>query len=195
MLPLFKVFSLVVRVFSRPLINYTKRYHIGRKADSHDLLRRFFIFVGNYYNRLETKINKKFLKIPNADEIFVKPLSDDVAIEKGVEFFYEIVLYSILISLPLYEMWQAQESANQKNKELAERLDRIESDIKVVREKEAEDDKALKDRIDQLERTISKNDKTTTEIANELNLLRLDIQKYIDIKMAEHKLLPLPKKQ
>jgi hypothetical protein len=141
---------------------------------------------------METKINKKFLKIPTVDEIFVKPLSDDVAIEKGVEFFYEVVLYGILISLPLYEMWHSQESANKKSKELADRLDQIESDIKIVREKEIEDDKLLKERIDQIETIITKNDKTTTEIANELNLLRVDIQKYISIKMGEHKISPIP---
>lgn len=185
MLPLFKVVSLIVRVFSRPLISYTKKYHIGRKNDSHELLRRFFMALGNYYNIMETKINKKFLKINTADEIFIKPLSEDVAVEKGVEFFYEVLLYGIMISLPLYEMWSAQESANKKAKELSDRLNKIESDINLTREKEGEDKKMLEQKINSIETMLTKNDKTSTEMALEMKLIKDEIIKYIDFKMTE----------
>lgn len=36
-----------------------------------------------------------------------KPLNDELALEKGIEFFYEIIFYSIVIGLPLYEMMRA----------------------------------------------------------------------------------------
>lgn len=185
MLPLFKVVSLIVRVFSRPLISYTKKYHIGRKNDSHELLRRFFMALGNYYNIMETKINKKFLKINTADEIFIKPLSDDVAVEKGVEFFYEVILYGIMISLPLYEMWSAQESANKKAKELSDRLNKIEDDINKTREKEGEDKKMLEQKINTIEEMLAKSDKTTSEMAAEMKIIKDEIIKYIDLRMTE----------
>lgn len=52
---------------------------------------------------METKINGSYLKLANS-EFFIKPLNDEQALEKGVEFFYEILFYSILIGLPTYEM-------------------------------------------------------------------------------------------
>lgn len=108
MLPLFKVISLAVRVFSRPMFNHLKKYHLGKHKKTTDWLGAIFIRMGLFYNRMETKINKKFLKIDTkGEDIFIKPLSDDVALEKGVEFFYEILVYSILLGLPIYEMWHA----------------------------------------------------------------------------------------
>ena len=63
-LPLFKVLSLVIRVFSKPLINYTKQVHLKNDAaNAHPQLRKGFIYLGNSYNRAETWINKKFMKI------------------------------------------------------------------------------------------------------------------------------------
>src|SRR4051812_1045059 len=125
MLPLFKVFSLVVRAFSRPLIVYTKRYHASNKHQFHSTLRVFFIRIGNFYNKMETKINKKFLKIEITDDVFIKPLSDDVAVDKGVEFFYEVLFYGIVLSLPLYEMWVQQVSNQKKQDDLNQRLQNL----------------------------------------------------------------------
>lgn len=62
MIPLYKVFSLLIRVFSRPLINYTKKIHANNPKQSFKL-RQFFIWFGNFYHRNEAKINRKFLKV------------------------------------------------------------------------------------------------------------------------------------
>lgn len=63
-LPVFKVLSLVIRVFSKPLINYTKQVHLRSNTGSqHPLLRKGFIRLGNTYSRWEAWINRKFLKI------------------------------------------------------------------------------------------------------------------------------------
>jgi hypothetical protein len=52
-LPLFKVLSIVIRVFSRPLINYTKQVHLKKDAaSSHPLLRIAFIRLGNNYHKM-----------------------------------------------------------------------------------------------------------------------------------------------
>ena len=63
-LPVFKVLSLVIRVFSKPLINYTKQVQLRRNTgNQHPLLRKGFISLGSTYNRWEAWINRKFLKI------------------------------------------------------------------------------------------------------------------------------------
>lgn len=62
MVPIYKAFSLLLRVFSRPLVIYTKKMHANNSRKS-TYIRGFFIWFGNCYHRTETKINKKFLKI------------------------------------------------------------------------------------------------------------------------------------
>jgi hypothetical protein len=49
MLPVYKILSLFLRVFSRPLINLTKRYHATNKIET-DLIRRFFFRLGVWFN-------------------------------------------------------------------------------------------------------------------------------------------------
>lgn len=103
MIPFYKAFSLFMRVFSRPLIAYTKKYHSNNTSSV--LVRLAFIRLGNFYHRIEAKINRKFLNI-NSEFAFM-PLNEELAVEKGIEFFYEIVFYSIVIGLPVYEMYRA----------------------------------------------------------------------------------------
>ena len=63
-LPLFKVLSLVLRVFSKPVITYIKKVHLKKDAGTtHPFLRKGFIYAGNSYNRFETYINRRFMKI------------------------------------------------------------------------------------------------------------------------------------
>jgi hypothetical protein len=71
--------------------------------------------MGNFYNRIDTKINRKFLKLTNED-FFVKPLNNELAIEKGVEFFYEMIIYMILLGFPIYEMMRANKESEVKTK-------------------------------------------------------------------------------
>jgi hypothetical protein len=52
-------------------------------------------------------MNRKYLNLQNSGDIFIKPISETVALEKGIEFFYECLLYSILISLPIIEMYRS----------------------------------------------------------------------------------------
>jgi hypothetical protein len=62
MIPFYKAFSLVLRVLSRPLLAYTKKVHSSGEAQSMRV-RRFFIFMGNFYHRYDSTINRRFLKI------------------------------------------------------------------------------------------------------------------------------------
>lgn len=183
MLPFIKVFSLIVRAFSRPLINYTKRYHASNKDNTFKFIRTFFIRLGNYYNKMETKINKKFLKIEITDDVFIKPLSDDVAIDKGVEFFYEVIFYSIVLSLPLYEMYIQQVSNEKKAADLNAKLEHLDNEIRGLQEREIEQNKFLQTKMGDIETLIKKNDKATTDVLTEMNKLKFEIDKLIQIQM------------
>jgi hypothetical protein len=82
MLPLYKLYSLLLRVFSRPLINLTKRYHATNEIKS-DRIRRFFHRLGNWFHSFETRINRRYLKT-DASKISVKSLAEPAAVEKGI---------------------------------------------------------------------------------------------------------------
>lgn len=178
MLPLFKIFSLVIRVFTRPMINYTKRYHLSNNKNNPELLRTFFIRMGNHYNRLESIINRKFLKIETPDVLFVKPLSDDVALEKGVEFFYEIVIYIILLSLPLYELYTGHYSNAKKTEDQEARLNKIEEGIDFIKKEQEVLSLRLSSSVDGLNIMIKSQEESTAKLLQQLQVVRSDLTKY-----------------
>jgi hypothetical protein len=51
MLPLIKVFSLALRVCSRPLINLTKRYHANNQIQN-QYVRRMFHRLGTWFHQI-----------------------------------------------------------------------------------------------------------------------------------------------
>jgi hypothetical protein len=52
MLPLFKVFSLVVRVFARPVIARTKAAHLKKAATGQsNWIKRFYVKLGNFQHK------------------------------------------------------------------------------------------------------------------------------------------------
>ena len=57
MLPLYKVFSLVVRVFARPLIARTKQIHLSKASKGKNTrIKLFFVKLGNFYHKWDVII-------------------------------------------------------------------------------------------------------------------------------------------
>jgi hypothetical protein len=123
MIPFYKAFSLILRVLSRPILNHTKKVHSSGEAQSMQM-RRFFILMGNFYHRYDSAINRRFLKVESS--FAHKPLSEELALEKGIEFTYEILFYCIVIGLPFYEIWRAAEESAEKSAEIDRKLTRLE---------------------------------------------------------------------
>ena len=63
MLQFYKVFSLVVRVFTKPLVTYTKQFHMARNGKQNKLSKTFFLYLGNKYYVLELMLNKGSLQL------------------------------------------------------------------------------------------------------------------------------------
>ena len=59
-------------------------------------------------------INRRFLKMTS--NYTSKPLNNELALEKGIEIFYEIMIYAILIGFSVFEMVVSTKEANQKKK-------------------------------------------------------------------------------
>lgn len=55
-------------------------------------------------------------------------------LEKGVEAFYELFLYSIIIGLPMYELYKSAESTEKKENKLKEKIDSMERKLDTANE-------------------------------------------------------------
>lgn len=61
-LAFYKILALVLKVFSKPLIDRTKKVHLQRDVTkAHPRFRTFFIKLGNNYHYYDQWINQKFL--------------------------------------------------------------------------------------------------------------------------------------
>ena len=188
MLPLFKVFSLLIKIFSKPVVNYTKKFHMSNQHRSHEYIRRFFIFLGSKYHLFETKINRKFLNVSSEFAFRIKPLNDEDAITKGVEFFYEIILYGILILVPLYEMNRGQNEAKEKSKILNNRVKSIEEGIEKIKEDVVNESGSLTEKIMLFKAFVEEFEKsieiTREQSKKDSDELKADISKMLE-KTAE----------
>lgn len=79
MIQFYKLFSLVIRVFTKPLVNYTKQYHMSNKRFSHEKLRVTFIFLGHKYHYLEYLIERSSAKNVNLQQQNLKLLTEETA--------------------------------------------------------------------------------------------------------------------
>ena len=122
--PLFKVIHAAFKLISRP-VNQAIIQVIQHRASSLRLARLAFIQVGQWAHIFEHIINSKIVKDHNVkwvkDEtekdgvkqekivarkrIHIKPLNEEIAFQKGVEYSSEVIFfYSLLMGLALYEM-------------------------------------------------------------------------------------------
>lgn len=121
---------MTLRVFARPVINHTKKQHSSScLSKSNKKSRVFFIWLGRNWHRLETKINRANLNIRTDKELFIQEISEEVAIGKGIETFYEILLYVILFALPIYEIIRSSRESSAKSNVLNDRLHSIKTEI------------------------------------------------------------------
>lgn len=132
MIPLYKLLSLLLRVFSRPLINLTKRYHANNQIKN-DWVRRQFYTMGIWFHKIENKINRRYLKMDPATT--AKPMAEPQAIDKGIEFFYEILFYLIAVGFPMYEVYRQVVDTKAKETKLGSRVSSICRNVHSITDK------------------------------------------------------------
>jgi hypothetical protein len=103
-IPLKKVLLTTVRYLMRPINNTINRKF---KSLPHDDFRyKLFMNFGQRAHAFEVKINRAMIGSKGLGEI--KPLSDDIAFNTGVEWFTEVfIFYGILFSIAFYELNKA----------------------------------------------------------------------------------------
>ena len=55
-------------------------------------------------------------------ERYIKPLNPTQAIEKGIDIFYELLLYGIIIGFPIYELYRAENASMAQSQSLNKNL-------------------------------------------------------------------------
>lgn len=80
--------------------------------------------LGRRYQIFEHWLNHRLLKTAHKKQL--TELKEEILLEKGVEAFYELFLYSIIIGLPMYELYKSAESTEKKEKKLKEKIDSME---------------------------------------------------------------------
>ena len=153
MIPLFKVVSLVIRLFTRPLSNYLKN-SLKNKHDHHPFVKAKILDLGQFYHRIQIKIQRRLMNMSSADN-YIKPLPDDKALESGAEFVGEILAYGTLLIWGIYEIDKFSEDAkakeNKQNQVIADihariqGLDTKHQEILKIIEKEQEKKQSLVD--------------------------------------------------
>ena len=120
-IPILKVGITVVRLFSRPFVTVLTRRMVNNPTSSERTFFRWFGHKCYYYDsRLDAIIAQQSLNeglkyVP----IDLEKVSDGAAIQKGIEYFCELVFfYGLLMALAIYEM-------NKRHREAAKTLEQV----------------------------------------------------------------------
>lgn len=140
MIPLFKVVSLMIRLFTRPISNYLKNSLKGKK-DHHPKIKSSIVYLGQFYHTINIKIQRRVMNMSSTDS-YVKPLPEEQALDSGAEFIGEIIAYGTLLIWGTYEINKFAVEAKAKEEKQSEiiaqvhmRLQGIEVTYKEILEK------------------------------------------------------------
>ena len=103
MLPAVKLFTASFKIISRPLNNYLKKFFAHRFI----FMNNYIIFFGQNAHKFEIFLNRKIVNGAGQPQIdfYIKPLSDEAAFNKGIDYFVEIVFfYGLLIGIAVWEL-------------------------------------------------------------------------------------------
>jgi hypothetical protein len=128
----FKILSIAIKTLARPLINWITYYNRISLQESKKpvakFIKKFLESLGqnvNYYNIL---LNRKIFGITK-ETSQIKSLTAEKALEKGAETVSEIVVYTILLSVPIYEMMKSYKTNKQKEQKKKDELVKLQNEI------------------------------------------------------------------
>ena len=116
-----KVLLVGFKMISRPLNNVLKRIFTHRFAMMHKFIER----CGQAAHKFEIYLNRKIVNTggPGSEKLdfYIKPLSDDAAFNKGIDYFVEVVFfYGVLISIAIFEIKRSQDASDKLKATIAE---------------------------------------------------------------------------
>ncbi len=74
---------------------------------------------GQKAHQFEIYVNRRVVSQTQKLDFYIKPLSDEAAFNKGVEYFVEVTFfYGILIAIGIYEVAKSHESSRKVRKQI-----------------------------------------------------------------------------
>lgn len=108
MLPMMKILLVGFKIISRPLNNILKRVFTHRFQFMH----RFIGYCGQKAHVFEIHLNRKIVNNNQKLDFYIKPLSEEAAFNKGVEYFVEVFFfYGVLIGIAVWEIKRSTDSS------------------------------------------------------------------------------------
>lgn len=128
MFPVFRFASLAIRLFSRPAIELMKKMHHNTVHEA-SAFSGFLIRLGNLQYRVKIKVDKRLMNIRSDEEIFTRPLKKEIALEKGIHFFYETMFYTVVIGATAFEGWKIAMYGQEDNSQKLDELKKIDEEL------------------------------------------------------------------
>ena len=91
-----------------------------------------------------------------------------IRLEKGVDFFYEMLMYLILMGFPLYELYRHAKDNDKKNDVLNAKLNNLEEDLSSIRNTIEIQSKNITKKITDMKETVENNIKTLDQDKNQM---------------------------
>ena len=120
MIPIFSLIDVFVKNLSKPVMSQVKQWVRTSKTPSR---RQFFLYFGQMDQRIESFLNRKLLGIEADSKLFHSPINEEAVIDKGIDFIFEFMLYSLILGVATNEIFRsARESARKVERERQEKL-------------------------------------------------------------------------
>ncbi len=101
-----KTLKIGIKALARPTVSYFSYYNRVHMENSGNFLMKFlrkkFIGIGQKFNYYNQKFNRKIFRLNNEKPI--NPLTENQALERGVELIAEVIIYTIIVVLPCNEI-------------------------------------------------------------------------------------------
>ena len=129
-IPFVKIFSLFLRLFTRPIVNFVK--NTFKKKTEHPVgMERTLVSLGNFQNRLNVMIQRKYLGVEHTDSK-INPVAKDKAFDMGAELLSDVLVYGTLFSWGIYELVKAANSARTKEEQYKHALIDVKDRLEVA---------------------------------------------------------------
>ena len=156
MIPFKKIFTLLVRTFSRPMLEYFKQQH---RLKHNNLFGSIFVSFGRRIYLMENWVNHRVLR--SHPHLRTSSQREEVLLERGIETFSEIIMYLIILGIPFWEMYKSSVAGHQEELRLKRRLIALDTKLSEVNKKISSVANTLK---------TSKNDENISESESKANV-------------------------
>ncbi|OMJ86061.1 hypothetical protein SteCoe_12497 [Stentor coeruleus] len=159
MIPFFKILSLIIRTFTKPVASYFKA---SLKISGHERQRAQYIliFLGQKYHSFNIRLTRSLTNQGFSE--YIKPLSDEKALDSGADFIGEFIAYSTLLTWGYYELNKLSRDTKIKEQKLLDQL----TNLQVTVSKTSQNYRTLCLQVEKLRDELFDREKLKTQASH-----------------------------